>query len=94
MQRLPDTSLTSALLNGGRDHFGWGVDRHIQADIFDALNVNTKATGQWQKGKAPKFPAWPRPSSKSKKSAKAGKPDKPVSVADLYTKFGGKPTTR
>lgn len=81
-QRLPDTSLTVALASGGRDHFGWGVDRHIAADIFDALNQNTRATGNWGKGKVPTFPAWPRPTS-SKKPAKK----KPRSVADIYKAF-------
>lgn len=84
VQRLPDTSLTVALASGGREHFGWGVDRHMQADIFDALNTNTKATGQWQKGKVPNFPVWPRPSTKPKTDA-AGK--KRVTVADIYNKF-------
>ena len=78
-QRLPDTSLTVALASGGRDHFGWGVDRHIAADIFDALNQNTRATGNWGKGKAPTFPAWPRPASRKKSEKK-----KPRSVADIY----------
>lgn len=83
MQRLPDTSLTTALASGGREHFGWGVDRHMAADIFDALNTNTRATGQWEKGKVPKFPRWPRPSDKPKHTG----PAKPASVRDLYKKF-------
>ena len=83
-QRLPDTSLTVALASGGRDHFGWGVDRHLAADTYDALNQNTRATGNWEKGKAPKFPGWPRPSLK-KKSTPADK--KPRSVADIYAAF-------
>ncbi|MEU5427614.1 hypothetical protein AB0H73_18695 [Streptomyces olivoreticuli] len=83
VQRLPDTALTIALASGGREHFGWGVDRHMQADIFDAINQNTRATGQWGKGKAPKIPAWPRPTPKAQK--KTGK--KPVTVAALYQQF-------
>lgn len=83
LRRLPDTSLTVALASGGRDQFGWGVDRHLSADLFDALNQNTRATGNWGKGRAPKMPAWPRP--KAKKKA-AGKPAK-ASVAALYQQF-------
>lgn len=85
MQRLPDTSLTVALASGGREHFGWGIDRHMQADIFDALNTNTRATGQWQKGKVPTFPVWPRPTTKPK-TGPAGEKQR-VTVADLYNKF-------
>ena len=72
--------MTAAILNGGREHFGWGVDRHMNADIFDALNVNTKATGNWKK--PPNFPVWPRPDVKPKADE-----TKEVSVADLYNRF-------
>ena len=82
-QRLPDTSLTVALASGGRDHFGWGVDRHLTADLFDALNANTRATGNWAKGKAPTFPQWPRPDVKPRTPAQK----RPVSVAQVYQQF-------
>ncbi|MEU7905891.1 hypothetical protein [Actinoplanes sp. NPDC049118] len=82
-QRLPDTSLTAALAAGGREHFGWGVDRHLIADLYDALNQNTRATGNWAKGKAPALPAWPRP----KATASRAEQQKPVTVADLYTRL-------
>lgn len=82
-QRLPDTSLTVALASGGRAHFGWGVDRHLLADVFDAVNVNTRATGQWGKGKVPKFPAWPRPTAPTTQP----KAKRPVTVADLYQRM-------
>jgi hypothetical protein len=82
-EALPDTSLTVALASGGRDHYGWGVDRHMTADIFDALNQNTRATGNWAKGKVPKFPSWPRPDSKAKKP----KDKKPKSVKDIFSNF-------
>ncbi|MFB8350991.1 hypothetical protein [Streptomyces niveus] len=86
VRRLPDTSLTVALASGGREHFGWGVDRHMRADIFDALNQNTRATGQWGKGKAPKFKPWPRPAA-TKQKKQAGKKPGRISVADIYKKF-------
>lgn len=85
VQRLPDTSMTSALSQGGREYFGWGVDRHIQTDIYDALNVNTKATGQWKKGKAPDFPEWPRPKAKKKATDLAQKTR--VTVKELFNQF-------
>ncbi len=80
VQRLPDTSLTAALSMGGKQFFGWGMDRFMLAAVYDALNANTRATGNWAKGKAPKFPEWPRP-----KTEKVEK--KPVTVADLYQHF-------
>lgn len=81
--RLPDTSLTVALASGGREHFGWGVDRHMLADVYDAINQNTRASGNWSKKGPPKIPAWPRPNPKQKK------PDqkKPVSVASLFARL-------
>ncbi|NUK41802.1 hypothetical protein HRW13_13105 [Streptomyces lunaelactis] len=84
IQRLPDTSLTIALASGGREHFGWGQDRHMTADLFDALNQNTRATGQWGKGKAPKIPEYPRPKAKKADKKKA---KKPRSVAEIYKHF-------
>lgn len=82
VQRLPDTSLTVALASGGRDRFGWGQDRYLTADLFDAININTRATGNWGKGKAPKFPEYPRP--KSKPTVAGATKRKPASVADIY----------
>jgi hypothetical protein len=83
VQRLPDTSMTVALANGGIHHFGWGLDRHMAADTYDAINQQTRATGNWGK-KPPTFPEWPRPSDKPK-SAPA--PKKRVSVADLHARI-------
>ncbi|MEU9605460.1 hypothetical protein [Streptomyces sp. NPDC048057] len=88
VRRLPDTSLTVALASGGRDHFGWGVDRHLKADIFDAINSNTRATGNWgSKGKAPKIPSWPRPKPPKKPRKTGPKAGKRVSVAEIYNRF-------
>lgn len=82
VRRLPDTSLTAALATGGRQHLGWGVDRHLLADLYDALNQNTRATGNWAKGKVPTFPLWPRPKPKAPPEKKPA-----VSVADLYARL-------
>lgn len=82
-QRLPDTSLTSALASGGREHFGWGLDRHIAADQFDAINQNTRAAGNWGKKGPPKIQSWPRPNRKHKTPEEK----KPVTVAELYKRF-------
>lgn len=77
--------MTSALASGGRQHFGWGVDRHLSADIYDAINLNTRATGQWAKGKAPKIPEWPRPRADRKSSE-----PKRVTVKDLWKRMSGR----
>lgn len=61
MQRLPDDSLTAALMQGGREFFGWGQERYMIASLFDAVNLNTRATGNWKNGKAPQIPPYPRP---------------------------------
>ncbi|MEU3045808.1 hypothetical protein ABZ705_04605 [Streptomyces sp. NPDC006984] len=88
VQRLPDTSMTVALASGGREFLGWGVDRHMTADLFDALNANTKATGNWGKGKVPKIPAYPRPKAKS--TTPSTTPKKPASVAAIYARLSGR----
>lgn len=72
-------------MHGGREFFGWGTDRYMSADIYDAINVNTTATGQWKKGKKPDIPAWPRP----KKDDGGEKKKKPTSVRDVWEKFQG-----
>jgi len=82
---LPDTSLTTALASGGREFYGWGADRYMLADLYDALNQNTRAAGNWGKSGAPKIPAYPRPVAKKTPAER-----KPVSVADLYSAFQGR----
>ncbi|MER7111202.1 hypothetical protein [Streptomyces sp. NPDC000229] len=58
----------------------------MTADLFDALNQNTRATGQWGKGKAPKIPAYPRPKA-TKAEKKKDKAKKPRTVAEIYKHF-------
>lgn len=82
IQRLPDTSLTHALASGGREHFGWGVDRYLAANTYDAVNQNTRASGNWGKKGAPDIAPYPRP-----KGVKARK--KPATVKDIFKRFGG-----
>jgi hypothetical protein len=83
LQRLPDDSLTTALRLGGYQFFGWNTTRHLLADLYDAMNLNTRATGTWKNGKAPKIPEFPRP----KKSADKAAPKPKVSVKDLYARM-------
>jgi hypothetical protein len=85
VQRLPDTSMTAALASGGIENFGWGLDRHLAASTYDAINQNTRATGNWGKGGPPKLPEFPRPKAKARDTEKPAK--RSVSVADLYKRF-------
>lgn len=84
IEGLPDDSLTTALMSGGRQYLGWGENRHLLAGIFDAINLNTTGTGQWAKGKAPEFDPWRRPSDKNRDNQ--GRKKK-TTVADLYNRF-------
>lgn len=63
---------------------GWGQNRHMLADVIDAINANTRATGNWNK-RPPKIPNYPRPKSRPKPVAgqRRGR-GKKVSVKDLY----------
>lgn len=83
LARLPDGSLTTALASGGRHLFGWTVDRFIAADLYDAINLGTTATGQW-KNKPPKIPPYPRPSA-----PKVKKDPKSLTIHDFYGQFLG-----
>lgn len=76
--------MTAALMHGGRQFFGWGTDRYMIADLYDAINVNTTATGNWKKGKHPDIPVWPRPSAEGSENKKD---KKKVSVRDVFNRF-------
>ena len=85
IQRLPSNSLTVALVSGGKHLFEWTPERSVWADIFDAINLNTRATGMWEK-KPPDFPPADRPSA----SGSDTPDEKPkTSVAGLYKQFSG-----
>ena len=75
-----DDSMIFAQHQGGMEHFGWGTNRHAQADIFDALMLNTRASGNWSK-KPPKLPEASRPG----KGQKA--PRKKRSLSEIVGEF-------
>lgn len=86
---MPDTSMCHAMAMGGMEHLGWGMDRHLAASQYDAINSNTRATGQWKRGKAPNIKPWPRPKSKKQKKKKSDKKNAAPSVADFYRSLHG-----
>lgn len=69
----------SAMKQGGLHMLGWGTDRHIAANAFDLLALNTEASGNWSKSKPPTLPRWPRPKPPKKR-------EKPT-VSSLFAKF-------
>jgi len=71
---------------GGREFFGWTLDRYINVGIFNSVNVNTVASGNWKEGKAPTPPEWPTPKPKSKKKAS----EQPKSLLDLRSQLMNK----
>lgn len=76
---LPDSSAFYASRAGGRAFLGWGEDRRLSAALYDAVNQNTRATGNWKKD-PPDIPRWETPFDKAKKSKKA-------TVKGLFSRF-------
>jgi hypothetical protein len=72
INRLPDSSKFMASLMGGDEWFGWGQDRALYADLYDAIARLTEVTIGKHGGKAPKLERWPRPkrADKTKKSSR------------------------
>ena len=77
---LPDTSLTHALMRGGREYHGWGMDRYLAASTHDLLTFDIKSTNNWGKT-PPDLPYWHRPGM----HAEEAKPK--VTVASLWGQF-------
>lgn len=83
IEGLPDTGWFVAKQQGGISHLGWGADRHLSADIYDALSLLARVAGQnWPKGQIPEIPPYPRPETKQ-----VTQPKKKRTVADLYSMF-------
>lgn len=63
LARLPAESKTVALMEGADDwrtYVGRDAHWYALADLYDAVNQNTRATGNWKR-KAPKIAPYPRP---------------------------------
>lgn len=70
------------MMRGGREYYGWTQETEISAALYDAINVNTSATGNFKK--RPKIDPFPRP-----KRDKAEKQDQisGKTVSDLHSRF-------
>lgn len=72
-------------MRGGEDHVGWDQTTYLLADIFDALNQNTRASGNFKK--PPKIPPYPRPKKPYRPTGPAQgglKKKSKVTVAQLW----------
>ena len=81
IEGLPSESMTVAMQRAGssenfQDFFGWGRMEQIAADLFDAIQENTRVTGQFKKTPPP-FPPYPGRPQKKKKAT----------VKDLFNRF-------
>ena len=85
IERLPLGSRYASEVQYGDDwRDALDVDRsyYATANVVDAVNQNTIATGNWKK--RPKFDPFPTPQSEYEKKKK-----KPVTIFDLYRQMGG-----
>lgn len=83
LRELPEDAATLASIRGGDDWRGWDRSTGILADLYDALNVNTRATGQWKR-KPPKIAEYPRPKQKKP----GAKKKRGQSIADVRRALG------
>lgn len=71
--------MLTAMQRGGLHYLGWGEDREIAAQQFNATQLQTRATGNWKK--PPNLPEWPKP--------KAPEPPRKKTLADIAAVFTG-----
>lgn len=76
---LPDDGMVAAVqqarAHGYSDKeaqrfYGWGTERWLLKHLYDAINMNTLASGNWAKGKQPKFEPFPSPLDEKPESLK------------------------
>lgn len=87
IESLPEGSTTYAMMQGGenwRAFAGIDSDYYVLAGIYNAVNANTAARGNFKK--KPKFEAWPTPSEVVRKLNKKAERK---TVAGLYKSIMG-----
>ena len=83
IEGLPEDAMTLAVIRGKdqwHDFLGWTRLHSLLADVYDALNQNTRATGHWR-SKPPPLKPYPRPQVKQKR---------PATVKALYALMTGR----
>lgn len=75
---LPLGSATGAMLAGNRSQIGWDMNVEMAANIVDAVNANTVATGVFKK--TPTVEPLPRPWDEHQE-----KTDQAASIQDAHT---------
>ena len=81
IERLPASSAFAAQHQNKKDwheYLDLSPEYFIMAGIYDAVNVNTRATGNFKT--PPKFQPWPMPQTIIKKS-------QPTTVATLFARM-------
>lgn len=77
VERLPEGCATYGMLRdpeGWREHVGASLEYQVLAGVYDALNVNTAASGNWRR-KPPKFDPWPTPQRLREDRGRVVRPD-------------------
>lgn len=82
IENLPEDAATVAEMRGGPEFRGWTRGVSVQADLYDAVMLNTQATGRWRKH-PPKFKPYPRPRTRRSRMTK---------ISDLRARYGAAPT--
>lgn len=86
IDRLPEGSKTLSLVSDPehwRAYMDISSDYYVMAGIFNAINLNTTATGNFKK--KPKLDPWPVPKL-AVELEKKREAARPKSVADLFNK--------
>ena len=66
VEGLPDESRTVAAIAGNAEFRGWSKEARLLADLFDAVQANTMASGNW-KNSPPKLKPYPRPAHRKRR---------------------------
>jgi len=78
IEHLPEDAALVAEARGGGEFRGWTREVAVLADLYDAVMLNTQATGRWKKH-PPKLPKYPRPKTRRSRMTK---------ISDLRARYG------
>lgn len=92
IDRLPEGSRFISELHDPDDWREYlGADAHYMAlaGIYEAVNQNTRATGNW-KGKPPRMDPWPTPGIAAERAKKSRAPEA-TTLDDIFRRLSGMP---